>query len=222
MKYLFLHGLGQTSESWEETISYLKLSDEIICLNLFDLIEGISQTEMTYENLYKSLVKYCSNLSEPFHLCGLSLGGILALQYSIENPSKVHSLVLIGIQFVMPKRLLKIQNMIFHLMPNAPFEKMGLHKKDFIRLSNSMMDLNFSRDLNKILCPVFVLCGEKDKANKKAAIELYNLLPNAKLQFIRHAGHEVNVENPKELGEVLQKFYDISQDKRDLESGKSQ
>ncbi|MBO8462503.1 MAG: alpha/beta hydrolase [Firmicutes bacterium] len=207
MKYLFLHGLGQNASSWEKTVSHIDVSDEAICLNVFDLLAGISQAEMTYEKLYQSFVKYCSDLSEPFHVCGLSLGGILALQYTIENPEKVRSLIVIGIQFVMPKGLLKIQTIIFQFMPNRLFEKMGLHKKDMITLSNSMLHLNFSEDLDKISCPVLVLCGEKDKANKKAAMELYNLLPNAKLQFIKQAGHEVNVDNPKELGEAIQKFY---------------
>lgn len=209
MKYLFLHGLGQNAFSWKQTVSYLKKSDDIVCLNLFDLLE---EKEMTYENLYDSFAKYCSSLSDPINLCGLSLGGVLALQYSMENPLKINSLVLIGTQFVMPKRLLKLQNIVFRFMPNRLFENMGLHKKDFIMLSKSMMDLNFSHDLQKVTCPALILCGEHDRANKKASVELQNRLPNAKLQFIKNAGHEVNVENPKELGEVIQKFYEISKD----------
>ena len=89
---------------------------------------------------------------------------VRAGQYVIEHAEKVASLVLIGTQYIMPKRLLKFQNMIFHLMPNRSFRKMGFGKKDFISLSKSMIDLDFQKDLEKINCRVLVLCGEKDKA----------------------------------------------------------
>ena len=42
-------------------------------------------------------------------MCGLSLGGILALQYAIEHPEHIHALALIGTQYTMPKTLLRIQ-----------------------------------------------------------------------------------------------------------------
>ena len=31
-------------------------------------------------------------------------------------------------QYKMPKKLLKVQNMLFHLMPNSAFSKMGFKK----------------------------------------------------------------------------------------------
>ena len=65
----------------------------------------------------------------------------------------------------MPKNLLKIQNVIFKFMPDKAFSEMGFGKKDFMQLSNSMMDLNFEHSIKKINCDVLILCGEKDKAN---------------------------------------------------------
>lgn len=47
------------------------------------------------------------------------------LQYAIEYPQKVSSLVLIGTQYVMPKWLLQFQNVMFHLMSKSVFQKMG-------------------------------------------------------------------------------------------------
>ena len=189
VKYIFLHGLGKTSSSWNKTISYIEGQPEIVCLNLSELLHG---KNITYANLYKAFSDYCKDFSEPLNICGLSLGGILALQYGIENPSKVNSLVLIGTQFVMPKGLLKLQNIIFHIMPNRLFSQMGFGKKDFIELSKSMIDLDFRYDLKKLLCDVLVVCGEKDKANKKASIELNRLLPHSEFQLIENAGHEIN------------------------------
>lgn len=204
MKYIFLHGLGQTSSSWEKTVDVMDEKLDIDCPNLFTLLQG---REINYDNLYQAFSEYCKICTEPLNLCGLSLGGILALQYVIENPNRVNSVVLIGTQYAMPKKLLKFQNAIFHVMPNSIFEQMEFEKKDVITLSSSMMNLNFQQDLYKIDCPVLVLCGEKDKANMKASMQLEALIPNAKFSVIRNAGHEINIESPKNLGIALNEFF---------------
>ena len=206
MQYIFLHGLGQTSSSWNETSACMEEKQQnIVCPDLSELLRG---RKVTYDDLYKAFSDHCMNLSEPFDICGLSLGGILALQYGIENPSKVHSLVLIGTQFTMPERLLKFQNVVFRFMPDSAFSQMGFSKKDFIQLSKSMMKLDFRNDLNKITCNVLVVCGSKDKANKKASMELNKYLPHSEIRFIDNAGHEVNKDAPHELGKILNDFYD--------------
>ena len=56
-------------------------------------------------------------------------------------------------------------------------------------------------------CRVLVLCGEKDKANMSAAIELKQQINHAELELISHAGHEINKDNPVELGKILGDFY---------------
>ena len=126
MKYIFLHGLGQAPSDWETTIKKLDLGMDVYCPDLSDWLSG---KEASYLNLYHALESYCEQQEEPLHLCGLSLGGILTLHYALEHAEKVASLVLIGTQYIMPKRLLKFQNMIFHLMPNRSFRKMGFGKK---------------------------------------------------------------------------------------------
>ena len=84
---------------------------------------------------------------------------------------------------------------------------MGMRKKDFIELTDSMMNLNFREGLKNILCPVLILCGEKDSPNKKATKKLAENIIGAEVQFIENAKHEVNIDTPKELAEILNRFY---------------
>ena len=35
----------------------------------------------SYDTLYRTLETYCEQFEEPLNICGLSLGGILAMQY---------------------------------------------------------------------------------------------------------------------------------------------
>ena len=204
MNYILLHGLGQTSSSWDETIQTLNEEWNIFCPGLSDWILG---KQPCYDTLYKAFENYCEQFDDTLCLVGLSLGGILAMQYSIEHPEKVKSLVLIGTQYKMPKRLLKLQNVLFHLMPDSEFSKLGFQKSDFISLCKSMIDLDFSHHLEDIRCKVLVVCGEKDKANKSASLQLAELIPDAEFITILGAGHEVNIECPSKLGEKLNDFF---------------
>lgn len=204
MKHILLHGLGQTPESWNGTVKAMKMQPDILCP---DLSEWLREKEVCYDTLYHGLGVFCSQISEPINLCGLSLGGVLALQYGIENPGKVNSLVLIGTQYTMPKKLLKFQNIVFRCMPSRMFADLGFSKKEFIGLCKSMFQINFQNRLKEITCPVLVVCGEKDRANKAAALKLKELLPGAEIAIIPNAGHEVNTDTPEELGKLLSDFF---------------
>ena len=194
MKYVLLHGMGQNASSWDKTISLLSDDTETVCPELSDFF---TEGNCFYNKMYAAFCDYCNNFSELLNLCGLSLGAVLALNYAIDFPKKVNSLILIAPQYDMPKFLLKVQNVLFKFMPESQFTK-----KDFITLTNSMADMDFTNGLDKVTCPVLILCGEKDNVNKKAAIKLAEKLPNAKFATIENSGHEVNIDNPQGLAKV--------------------
>lgn len=205
MKQIYVHGLGQTPDSWTKAISRIKTSEQSVCLNLPELIQG---KQATYQNLYAAFSDACNKYDKPVNLCGLSLGGVLALNYTIDHPEKVNSLVLIAAPYKMPRHLLQFQNILFRFMPKSMFQQMGFCKRDFIQLCKTMMPLDFSNSLPKIFCPVLVICGEKDTANKKASVKLANILANAEFSELKGIGHEVNTEAPEQLAAVLGRFYE--------------
>ena len=97
----------------------------------------------------------------------------------------------------------RICGLIFRCMPKKTFENMGMSKQDTIRLCHSMRSLDFSPRLDKIVCPVTIICGEKDGANIKAAKQLKNLLPQAELHIIPGAGHEINKCKPEAVAAII-------------------
>ena len=205
MKYLYLHGLGQTPDSWNRVVKETKVSEDSICINL---VEMVKNKAATYGELYSGFSRVCDKENDDIILCGLSLGGVLALNYTIDHPQKVKALVLIAAQYKMPKKLLKIQNMLFHLMPKSMFQQTGFGKADFISLCKTMAELDFRDSLCHVSCPVLLVCGEKDSANKKASKELAGYLNHSSFLELPETGHEANVESPEKLSVVLQKFYD--------------
>lgn len=204
MKRIYLHGLGQTAQSWNDVI---RASSSDGSHQTLDLIDMIDSAESTYKQLYTKLAAYLSKEKEPFELCGLSLGAVLALNYAIKHPKKVSSLVLITPQYRMPKTLLKIQNMVFRLMPESKFKETGLSKQSMIALCDSMKDLDFSGSLAKVNSPTLIICGQKDSANMKQARKMADSMPSAVFKSIDDAGHEVNAEAPALLAMVLDEFF---------------
>ena len=142
-------------------------------------------------------------------MCGLSLGGILALNYAIDYPNKVEKLVLIGTPHKVPKVMFSIQNVIFKFLPKKLFETMAFNKRDTFILGNTMKKLDFSNRVQNVKCPTLVICGEKDNTNMKSAHYLAENIKSAKLEIMKNTGHIVNEENPKELSELLTEFWKV-------------
>ena len=169
MKNILIHGLGQNETSWDMVETEL----------------NIHNMNVEKPNLY-SIAEYCNRFNEQLNLCGLSLGGILALDYAKEFPEKVNSLILIGTPYKIPKFLFKLQGVIFHIMPKSTFEKIGCTKRNFLSLVSSMSDLDIGTNLDKIDCKTLILCGIKDNQNMENAKLLNENIITLRQLAMRH------------------------------------
>ena len=203
-KVILIHGSGHKASSWQKTISFLDHQEDILCPELSAILNG---REASFPNLRAAFAQYCAQAGVPVHLCGLSLGGILALDYAMDHPENVKTLVLIGTPHKVPKFAFALQNVVFRLLPKSTFTSMAFDKKDTFALGNSMKNLDFSGRLGEVQCPTLILCGEKDGANLKSARFLAGHIPGAELQIIENTGHVVNEENPDALAKELNEFY---------------
>jgi len=203
IKIVFLHGLGQNAEVWTETLSCIGKQD-FLCIDLLDSEENC----FTYPCLMERLESVVSKNDAELIIVGISLGAVMAIDYYLRHRDKVKALILVAPQYKMPKLMLGIQNGIFRLLPESQFAKAGVSKEKMISISASMKELDFSRQLNLITCPVYIVCGEKDFANKRAAHCLHEKLIASELTIINGVGHEVNVDAPEKLAEIITKTYD--------------
>lgn len=204
MAKILIHGSGHKATSWNEMISYMENNSDILCPNLVSILEG---KEANYTNLYSSFIEYCGKIDGPVHLCGISLGGILALNYALDFPEKTKTLILIGTPYKVPKAAFAFQNMIFRFLPKSVFENMAFDKKDTFALGNSMKSLDFSGRVQNIKCPTLIICGKKDNANMKSAYYLAQNIKNAELKIIENVGHVINEEAPETLAKILDDYY---------------
>ena len=204
MKKILIHGSGHKAASWDTVISYMNNDKDILYPNLSTILNG---KEASYDNLYSSFVEYCNKIDGKIDLCGLSLGGILALNYAIDYPNKVEKLVLIGTPHKVPKVMFSIQNIIFKFLPKSMFDTMAFNKKDTFILGKTMKNIDFSNRVQNIKCQTLIIGGEKDNANLKSAHYLAENIENAKLEIMKNTGHIINEESPKELAKTLIEFW---------------
>ena len=204
MKRVFIHGTGHGAESWNGTVSRMESGGNILCPELGAILDG---KEASYTNLYSAFVEYCGRVEGPLGLCGLSLGGVLALNYALDYPDRVGSLALIGTPHRVPKLAFAVQNLVFRFMPEAAFKGMAFGKRDTFALTNSLKGLDLSGRAGEVRCPTLVVCGEKDSVNMKAARFFAQSIRGAELRIIEGAGHVVDEEKPEALARALDEFY---------------
>ena len=209
MGNILIHGLGQNETSWNLVETELKNNNiKVEKPNLYSIIKN---EKINYTTMFQKFADYCNSFDDKLNLCGLSLGGILALDYAKKFPDKVNSIILVGTPYKIPKILFKIQGIIFHLMPKATFEKIGCSKKDFISLVNSMSDLDIASNLDKVKCKTLILCGVKDNQNMESAKLLNKNIKGSSFRTIDNSSHEVNIDNPKELSNIIYDFWSQNQ-----------
>jgi abhydrolase domain-containing protein 6 len=228
-RFIFLHGLGTTSDSWIKTLPYLKLKADFVCPDLpghgssriltGDRFFSIGQMGQVLEN-FMSL----TNLL-PVTLVGHSLGGWLAARFASKYPDNISRLILInnaGIRypgFEKQAEAFRLNNTrdarrllhriwyryppLLELFTFSLFRHMQKkHISDFVTTIDTAYLLNDCLPLIKM--PVDIIWGEDDRLISRESVEVMkNLLPQARTHFIPRCGHVPQLERPTELISIL-------------------
>ena len=203
MKLIFLHGLGQSADSWKE-VQELLVDYPSEALELFP--SGVA----TYQEAKERIYQHLSEETEPFVLIGLSLGAVLALELSSSDIPTLQALVLSGCPLKLAGNIpFYFQTLVFKLLPKRIFEKQGADKALMVGVSEELKTL----DLREIArnCPYssLLICGSKDKPNLSSMKELHLLLKDSQFQIIPDGPHVLNKAKPKEFVENIRSFLEL-------------
>ena len=200
MKLVFLHGLGQSAESWKE-VRNLLTDYPSEAIELFP--SGVSSYQKAKERVYQHLAQE----TEPFVLVGLSLGAALALELSSYDLPNLQGLVLSGCPLKLAGNILfKIQLMIFKLLPKSFFEKRGANKALMVGVSEELKTLDLTDIAGICLYPTLLICGSKDKPNLSSMRSIHKLISESQFQIIPDGPHVLNKEKPKEFAGTVKDF----------------
>ena len=203
MKLIFLHGLGQSAESWKEVQDFLAdYTSE--ALDLFP--SGVSNYQEAKERIYQHLSKE----TEPFVLIGLSLGAVLALELSSSDIPTLQALVLSGCPLKLAGNIpFYFQTLVFKLLPKRIFEKQGADKSLLVGVSEELKTLDLTPIAGNCSYPTLLICGSKDKPNLSSMRSLHKLISESQFQIIPDGPHVLNKEKPKEFVENTRSFLEL-------------
>lgn len=225
---LLLHGLFGALSNWKEVIDRFSTNYKVVIpmmpiyempllstsvKGLSDFIEGFVK-EMNYDKVT---------------VLGNSLGGHVALVYSLKNLDKIHSMVLTGSSGLYenamggsyPKRgdrdyiRKKVEYTFYD--PNTAtdelveevFEITNDRKKilKILAMAKSAIRHNMRNEISKIDVPVCLIWGKDDKITPpEVAEEFLEVMPQAELHWLDKCGHAAMMERPKEFNELLDDF----------------
>ena len=203
MKLIFLHGLGQSADSWQE-VQELLVDYPSEALELFP--SGVA----TYQEAKERIYQHLSEETEPFVLIGLSLGAVLSLELSSYDLPNLQALVLSGCPLKLAGNIpFYIQLLIFKLLPKRVFEKQGADKTLMVGVSEELKTLDLTDIAGICPHPTLLICGSKDKPNLSSMRSLHKLISESQFQIIPDGPHVLNKEKPKEFVENTRSFLEL-------------
>ncbi|KAA8475891.1 pimeloyl-ACP methyl ester carboxylesterase [Arcticibacter tournemirensis] len=227
---LLLHGLFGALSNWEDVTEAFKSQYRVVIplLPIYEL--PLLTTGVT--TLAKFLLRFVRHKQlKNINLLGNSLGGHVALIFTLSNPEYVKALVLTGssglyensfggsfprresYDFIQEKVAFTFYDpaMATKELVDEVFAAVNDRNKviRILSMAKSAIRHNMAKDLHKITIPVCLIWGKDDKVTPpEVAEEFYHLLPNSELNWVDKCGHAPMMERPAEFIEYLQKFLD--------------
>ena len=203
MKLLFLHGLGQSADSWKE-VQDLLADYPSEAIELFPT--GVGTYQEAKERIYRRLTVE----TEPFVLIGLSLGAALALELSSFEIPYLQALVLSGCPLKLAGNIpFCIQLLIFKLLPKRIYEKQGADKALMVGVSEELKTLDLREIARNCPYPTLLICGSQDKPNLSSMKGLHELMPDSQFEIIPDGPHVLNRAKSKEFAELTRSFLEL-------------
>ena len=229
---VLLHGWGGSMESLQglqdelaKTGAYRVYNIELPGFGESNIPKG---KVFTLDDYVSSIDLFIStNIINKPVLVGHSFGGKIALAYTIRKEDKVRNLVLINSSGLKPKNSFKryallLPTKTFGLLFSLPvlnkikspiravYYKLIVRERDYLRSKElqetlkNVLKINLDVRIDKINVDTLLIWGEKDSYTPLWMGErLSKLLPNARLEVIQGAKHNLPLVNPQIVASMI-------------------
>jgi 3-oxoadipate enol-lactonase len=225
---IFIHGLGQTLNSWKPQ---KELADTYRLIMVDLRGHGNSEhinTNLTLENMAKDIIELIQYLDlKSVHICGLSLGGLVAQEIYRQREDLVNGLILCNTTFYIPSlfadKIVKSSERLFiedrnelieHIVRksvNNPIfyeeAKRTFYLSDvYLECAKSGVNYHYFPVLLRVKVPTLLIGSRYDSITP-----LYNMflmkwmIPKSKTVIV-NSGHLSNIECREEFNESIRRF----------------
>ena len=244
---VFLHGVGSTAEIWRHQLLSLAPSLQCIAVDYRgygrsdvppnaslapDARDAQAISRAAFACDVFAVLDECGLASA--HLCGCSLGGVVALECYAQASERVRSLTLVDTFAFYPGGIASINDRIrvldalgieefararaaVVLHPHAPAERVEHVRSQMasipLEVYKAATRATWTGDyrdlLPRIAVPVLVMWGERDETiapYERSAEIAYALREPSPVTVVPHAGHLPNVDNPEFFNHAISTF----------------
>src|SRR5688572_5805917 len=225
---VLLYGLFGSAGNFDATIHDFRQAYRVI-VPVFPFFESGTRVDIfTMSSFLANLIKQLG--LERFHLFGNSMGGHIALLYTLEHPEKIKSLILsgssglyeTGLGDTFPRRsdydYIKTKTQMTFYKPEVATKELvdevyttvnSNKALQILSLAKSTIRNNLEKELHKIKAPCCLIWGKNDIITPlHVAKDFQRLIPHAELHLIDECGHVPMMERPDEFNLLLHHFLD--------------
>lgn len=229
---VFIHGLGEVKEGW---------SDQFELADQFDLIipdlrghgEYHFPGEISIYNFAYDVITLLKSLGiESAHICGLSMGGMVAQEIYRQAPEMCRSLLLVSTFHYAPKQfgelflkyrraLLKNKSLegmketaaktCLYSWSKENFEKFFRYyqpnKEFYIQSAEACLKVNYLRLLSNITVPTLIIGGQYDSVTPVwIQYLMHKQIAHSEFVIFRNTGHVAKLEAKDAFNKELRNF----------------
>ncbi len=235
---VLIHGVGACHKLWQPQIEPFSKHFKVIVYDVRGHGESSGYSEKYSVKLFASDLKVL--LDElgvaKAHICGLSMGGLIAQQFAIDYPTMVDKLVLAGtfchtpiwgkILIAFAKALNRVVLTFISMEQNAKIGAKGLFKKkeqeelreffikevtkiskkEYFKVINATYAFDSLNRLKGIRAPTLILNAEGEKHERRQAEIMHREIKNSRKELILDTFHASNLEKPEEFNRLILEF----------------
>ncbi len=228
---LLIHGLLSDLTSWRYQIEPFSQHYRVIAVDLKGFGKSTKpRHEYRVHSHATDLKEFLTKLNiSQTHICGLSMGGMVAEVFSIRYPAMVKGLVLADsaamiADYAVSDRLTLIADHDMNWFANWGTKKIlrlatdeakdhvhamirRVDRKDYRLAILSTAGFNIANDLAQIKAPTLIIQGEKDETVPMwHAEQLKSWIPGSRFVVMKGASHMTPVDNPDEFNTLVLDF----------------
>lgn len=233
---VFVNSLGTDFRIWDDVIAHLEGEFPVLCYDKRGHgLSGTGTQPFSIDLHTRDLLGLLDALKiKDVVICGLSVGGLIALQAALHQPDRIAGLVLsdtaakIGTEESWAERIGFLEEHGLDAMGDAIIErwlsaefraadpgKTALCRNMLVRTPlegysgtcAAIRDADLRDQCASISCPVLCVCGSKDLTTSPDDMrELSHSLTDATFETIVGAGHLPCLESPAEVAALINRF----------------
>jgi len=229
---VFLHGVGSDKSVWRLQLAHFSGERRAVAFDYPGYGDSDPAPQGTSRENYAAAILFAMSELEIYraHICGLSLGGVVAIAMHSAKPDRCASLILADTFAVHPEgqafyersvagsadmRVLAESRVDVLLGKPADLAVRSEVVETMVRIDPASYRIGAeavwladqSERVHDIRVPTLVVCGDQDHVTPPAlSRELAHLIPGSRCEIIEGAGHLTNLERPDTFNTLVGAF----------------